>query len=82
MLLGSGQGCQDRLIPKPDEIPVEIGVMQVMDEAIEILRSAPKKPMESLPFGIWMALVKAVPRGAKDFCYSETKEQPGLTNDS
>jgi hypothetical protein len=60
-----GRDAKDRPIANPDEVPVECGVMQVVGEAIEVLRPAPKRQFNQLPFGVWMALAKATPvRGA------------------
>ena len=76
-----GRDAKDRPIAEPQEVPVEIGVMQVEGDAIEILRSAPKKPMESLPFGIWMVLAKAVPIRGGDFADAVGGDQVGLSPD-
>lgn len=73
-----GRDAKDRPIAKPDEIPAEIGVMQVHGDNIEILRPAPKRPIAQLPFGIWMALVKAVPIRAADLAEADMVDQPGL----
>lgn len=56
-------GCdgRDRPIADPNEVPMECGVMQVSGNAIEVLRVAPKRQFNHLPFGVWMALAKAMP---------------------
>ena len=59
-----GRDAKDRPTADPDEVPAECGVMQVGD-AVEVLRVAPKRQFNQLPFGMWMALAKATPiRGA------------------
>lgn len=56
-----GRDGKDRPIAQPDEVPVKCGVMQVINEEIEILRQAPRRQCNGLPFGVWMAVAKAVP---------------------
>lgn len=47
-------------IAQPDEIPREFGVMSAQGAQLEVLRPAPKRPMQmSLP--LWMALARATP---------------------
>ncbi len=53
--------AKDRPIADPDEVPAECGVMQVAGGAVEVLRVAPRRQFNHLPFGVWMALAKAVP---------------------
>ncbi len=48
-------------IAKPNEIPVECGVMVCENDKLEVLRMAPKKEATGLPFSVWMALAKATP---------------------
>ncbi len=48
-------------IAKPNEIPVECGVMIFQNNQLEVTRMAPKKSMAQLPFSVWMALAKATP---------------------
>jgi hypothetical protein len=61
-----GRDAKDRPIAEPDEMPAECGVMQVVDDAVEVLRVAPKRQFTQLPFGIWMALAKAAPLRGSD----------------
>jgi hypothetical protein len=35
--------------------------MVCLDDKLEVVRMAPKRPAPGLPFGVWMALVKATP---------------------
>ena len=48
-------------IAKANEIPLACGVMVYQGNQLEVLRMAPKRPAPDLPFGVWMALAKAVP---------------------
>jgi hypothetical protein len=47
-------------IAEPHEIPPECGVLIATDTALEVVRAAPKRPMQ-MPFGLWMALARATP---------------------
>jgi len=48
-------------IAKPNEIPLECGVMVFQNNLLEVLRMAPKRTISQLPFPVWMALAKATP---------------------
>jgi hypothetical protein len=56
-------GCdaKGRPIAEPEEVPPECGVMQVQDSGLRVLRAAPRRSRQSLPFGVWLALAKATP---------------------
>jgi hypothetical protein len=56
-------GCdaKGRPIAEPDEVPPECGVMQVEGSCLRVLRAAPRRSRQSLPFGVWLALAKATP---------------------
>ena len=47
-------------IATADEIPAECGVLLAGDGALEVLRPAPRRPMQ-MPFPLWMALARATP---------------------
>ncbi len=47
-------------IAQPQEIPPECGVMLAGDDALDVARPAPKRPMQ-MSFGLWMALARASP---------------------
>jgi hypothetical protein len=47
-------------IAEPQEIPAECGVLVATEQALEVARPAPKRPM-TMPFGLWMALARATP---------------------
>jgi hypothetical protein len=77
-----GRDGKDRPIADPEEVPKECGVMQVVNEGIEILRQAPKKQSNGLPFGVWMVLAKAVPIRGWDLEAEATANQKGLIQES
>jgi hypothetical protein len=52
-------------IGEADEIPMAFGVMVARESALEVLRPAPRRAMK-LPFGVWMALARAVPEPLDD----------------
>jgi hypothetical protein len=56
-------GCdaKGRPIAGPEEVPPECGVMQVEGSCLRVLRAAPRRNRQSLPFGVWLALAKATP---------------------
>jgi hypothetical protein len=56
-------GCDAKGKPIADEreIPTECGVMVSVDGRLNVIRTAPKRPANGLPFAVWMALAKAVP---------------------
>jgi hypothetical protein len=56
-----GLDAKGRPIAKAEEIPTECGVMLAVNDCLEVLRVAPKRPSPRLPFAVWMALAKAVP---------------------
>ena len=53
-------------IAKPNEIPMECGVMVFQNNRFEVTRMAPKRTISELPFPVWMALAKATPRRASE----------------
>ena len=53
-------------IAKPNEIPVECGVMVFQNNQFEVTRMAPKRTVSQLPFWVWMELAKATPRRRSD----------------
>ena len=61
-----GRDAKDRPIAEPEEIPVECGVIQRVQDRLEILRVAPKKQFNHLPFAVWMNLAKATPLRRSD----------------
>jgi hypothetical protein len=61
-------GCDARgnSIAHADEVPVECGVMVLEQERLVVVRAAPRRSRNGLPFGVWMALAKAAPVPAPD----------------
>lgn len=61
-------GCdaKGRCIAAPDEVPLECGVMVLEQGRLVVARAAPRRAMERLPFGVWMALAKATPVNGLD----------------
>jgi len=61
-------GCdaKGRPIAEPDEIPAECGVMFFERGRLNVVRAAPRRTRNSLPFGVWMALAKATPVAGLD----------------
>ncbi|TXT37037.1 MAG: hypothetical protein FD135_3875 [Comamonadaceae bacterium] len=59
-------------IAKPNEIPVECGVMVFQNDQFEVTRMAPKRTVSQLPFALWMALAKASPRQASELDNPQT----------
>jgi hypothetical protein len=66
-------GCDAKGKPlaEADEIPVACGVMVSADGKLNVIRTAPKRPANGLPFAVWMALAKAVPVAMKGLTESE-----------
>ena len=58
VLVRDGRG---RPIAEPDEIPAQCGVLVALDGGLSVARVAPKRPVKTLPFWVWMALAKASP---------------------
>ncbi len=56
-----GRDSKDRPIAAPEEIPSECGVIQWSEGRLEIMRMAPKRQFNHLPFDVWMNLAKATP---------------------
>jgi hypothetical protein len=56
-------GCdtKGRPIASADEVPPECGVMQVEGSRLAVVRAAPRRTRQQLPFGVWLALAKATP---------------------
>ena len=68
-------GCNPRGNPiaEVDEIPIECGVMVNFAGKLEVMRSAPKRPVRQLSFAVWMALAKASPvKGFQEFIQTNT----------
>jgi hypothetical protein len=56
-----GQTSKGKPIAQPDEVPPECGVMLCEGGRLVVARAAPRRPLQKLPFHVWMALAKATP---------------------
>lgn len=56
-------GCdaKGKPIATAEEIPIECGVMFEQNGRLEVVRAAPRRQRQALPFGVWLALAKATP---------------------
>src|SRR4051812_32242284 len=54
-----GSDARDRCIATADEVPPECGVMVVERGRLSVVRQAPRRARNGLPFGVWMSLAKA-----------------------
>ena len=56
-------GCDAKGQPigSAEEIPPECGVMLAQNGNLTVLRAAPRRQRQALPFGVWLALAKATP---------------------
>lgn len=61
-----GTDANGRNIGTADDVPIECGVLLLQNGRLEVARPAPRRPMERLPFSVWMALAKATPAAAAD----------------
>ncbi len=73
-------------IARADEVPAEFGVMFASESALEVARSAPKRPIR-VPFGLWMALAKSTPvegwrRGDEQACLGDAGVPVGMADGS
>ena len=75
-------GCDSkgRAIAKPEEIPDECGVMMQDGVRLEVIRNAPKRAINDLPFSMWMALAKATPMDSASSLSSIEPSQAVLTD--
>ena len=74
-----GRDAKGRAIASPEEVPPECGVMQwEADDRLAVLRPAPRRTVERLPFHVWMALARATPPGVQAITL-QTTLQNGLT---
>ena len=56
-----GRDAKDRPIARAEEVPRECGVLQLEEGGLTVLRPAPRRAVERLPFHVWMALARATP---------------------
>jgi hypothetical protein len=56
-----GLDARGRPIAAANEIPLECGVMVAQADRLVVARPAPRRPVERLPFAIWLELAKRTP---------------------
>jgi hypothetical protein len=56
-----GNDARGRCIATPEEIPSECGVLVLEGERLVVARAAVHRPIERIPFAVWLALAKAQP---------------------
>lgn len=56
-----GPTAKGQPIAEAEDVPVECGVIVATSSGLEIVRMAPKHPLNGLRFDMWMALAKAAP---------------------
>ncbi|MET0540259.1 MAG: hypothetical protein ABWZ88_00735, partial [Variovorax sp.] len=56
-----GNDARGRCIASPDEIPDGCGVLMLEGGRLSVARSALHRPVQRIPFSVWMALAKAQP---------------------
>ena len=56
-----GNDARGRCIATPEEIPAECGVLVLEGERLVVARAAVHRPIERIPFAVWLALAKAQP---------------------
>lgn len=56
-----GQDAKGRPIAAPDEVPTGCGVLVQEGARLVVARAAVHRPVQRLPFAVWMALAKAQP---------------------
>lgn len=62
-----GNDARGRCIATADEVPADCGVMVVIGDRLEVVRTAIQRPRGDIPFHVWMSLAKATPvRGLDD----------------
>lgn len=74
-----GCNAKGKPIAEAEEVPIKCGVMVSWEGRLEVMRTAPKREVAQLPFGIWMALAKSTPMGVMDFT-NGTPDQCLLVN--
>jgi hypothetical protein len=70
-----GHDARGRCIASPDELPPACGVLVQEGERLVVARAALHRPVERIPFAIWLALAKAAPVPGFD-----DEAQPWLTD--
>ncbi len=61
-----GNDKRGKPIADPSEVPVECGVLMLENDRLVVARAATYRQLDRIPFGVWLALAKAVPVGGFD----------------
>jgi hypothetical protein len=61
-----GSDAKGRCIAAPEEVPDECGVLVLEHSRLAVVRPAPTRSRDGLPFGVWMALARATPVAGMD----------------
>lgn len=61
-----GQDAKGRAIAAPEEVPEGCGVLMQEGTRLVVARAAVHRPVERLPFAVWMALARAQPMAGFD----------------
>ncbi|MGJ7497758.1 hypothetical protein ACSFA8_22130 [Variovorax sp. RT4R15] len=56
-----GNDARGRCIASPDEVPEGCGVLVLEEGHLAVARAALHRPVQRIPFGVWMALARAQP---------------------
>ncbi|WP_295534771.1 hypothetical protein [uncultured Pseudacidovorax sp.] len=73
-----GNDARGRPIGGPQDVPAECGVMQLDGTSLVVARPAVHRPVERLPFGVWMALAKSQPVAGFDEDAQQLLCDPGF----
>ena len=79
-----GNDAKGRAIGEPDEIPAECGVMVMQGGQLSVARPAPRRPVERLPFAIWLELAKRTPHvveGGDQAPLADLRDDPTTPDD-
>ena len=61
-----GNDARGRCIASPDEVPDGCGVLVLEGERLTVARAATHRPVQRIPFALWLALAKAQPMAGFD----------------
>lgn len=56
-----GRDARGRCIAAPEEVPEGCGVLMLEEGRLTVARAAMHRPVQRIPFGVWLALAKAQP---------------------
>jgi len=61
-----GNDARGRCIASPDEVPEACGVLVLEGDRLAVARAAAHRPVQRIPFAVWLALAKAQPMAGFD----------------